>query len=73
MEHIDEIAGFITTKLAASILGVNRERVIQLIREGRVRAKMWSGDVYMVERASVEHYKATNPGRGRPRKQQTEG
>jgi excisionase family DNA binding protein len=59
----------ITTKQAAEILDCTEGHVRLLITRGRIEATLF-GFVYMVDRASVEHYLKHDrqPGRGRPRK-----
>ena len=59
----------ITVKQAAEILDCSEAHVRLLITQGRIEAKPFAR-VYLVNRASVEHYlkHERQPHRGRPRK-----
>lgn len=59
----------ITVKQAAEILDCSEAHVRLLITRDRIEAKPF-GSVYLVNRASVEHYlkHERQPHRGRPRK-----
>lgn len=60
----------ITTNEAAKELGVTRQRVLQLIRDGRLKAKKFA-DVYMIQRADLSNI-AEKP-MGRPPKRKASG
>lgn len=62
----------ITVKQAAAILDCSEAHVRLLITRDRIEAKPF-GSVYLVNRASVEHYlkHERQPHRGRPRKKTT--
>lgn len=52
----------ITTNEAASVLGVTRQRVLQLIQDGRLKAEKF-GNVYMIRRGDLDHIEALPMGR----------
>jgi excisionase family DNA binding protein len=52
----------ITTNEAASVLGVTRQRVLQLIQDGRLKAEKF-GNVYMIRRGDLEHIQSLPMGR----------
>lgn len=52
----------ITTNEAASVLGVTRQRVLQLIQGGRLRAEKF-GNVYVIRRVDLNHIEALPMGR----------
>jgi excisionase family DNA binding protein len=52
----------ITTNEAASLLGVTRQRVLQLIQDGRLKAAKF-GNVYMIRRGDLEHIQSLPMGR----------
>ena len=52
----------ITTNEAASLLGVTRQRVLQLIQDGRLKAEKF-GNVYMIRRGDLEHIQSLPMGR----------
>lgn len=53
---------FITTKEAADSLGVTRQRVLQLIQDGRLKAEKF-GKVYMIRPADLLKIEAKPMGR----------
>ena len=53
---------FITTNEAADELGVSRQRVLQLIQEGRLKAEKFA-NVYMIQRAALAHIEEKPMGR----------
>jgi excisionase family DNA binding protein len=53
---------FISTTEAAARLGVTRQRVLQLIENGRLDAKKFA-NVYMIRLASLENIGDRKPGR----------
>lgn len=54
---------------AAEMLGLSRQRVQQLARDGRLQAVPWSGRSTALTRSSVEAFAAQPRLRGRPRKE----
>lgn len=56
-----------TVKEAAKALGIKEARVRQLCRAGAFGYKV--GRDWLIYPHEVEHYKATRPPRGRPRKE----
>lgn len=60
----------ITTNEAASVLGVTRQRVLQLIQDGRLKAEKF-GNVYMIRRGDLDHIEPLPMGR--PPKAQANG
>ena len=48
--------GWIAVREAADLLHVTKQRVHQLIADGRIRARRFGGNALIVERASVEAY-----------------
>lgn len=52
----------ITTNEAANLLGVTRQRVLQLIQEGRLKAEKF-GNVYMIRRGDLDHIEEKPMGR----------
>lgn len=53
---------YISTTDAAEKLGITRQRVLQLIDDGRLDAKKFAG-VYMIRRASLANVEDRKPGR----------
>lgn len=60
----------ITTTEAARLLGYTRQHVAWLVKRGKLTGERVGAHVYLVDRASVEAYKAAQPHirRGRPPK-----
>ena len=58
--------GYMSTVQAAEELGVNRQRVVALIKQGVLDAER-VGRSYLVTEESVERRKKENPGPGRPK------
>ena len=54
--------GFITTNEAADVLGVTRQRVLQLIADGRLKAEKFA-NVYMIRRPDLDLIEAKPMGR----------
>lgn len=52
----------ITTNEAASVLGVSRQRVLQLIQDGRLKAEKF-GNVYMIRRGDLDRIEPLPMGR----------
>jgi len=52
----------ITTNEAAGVLGVTRQRVLQLIQGGRLKAAKF-GNAYMIRRGDLAHIEAKPMGR----------
>jgi len=52
----------ITTNEAASVLGVTRQRVLQLIQDGRLKAEKF-GNVYVIRRGDLAHIEEKPMGR----------
>lgn len=67
IKRVEEIAGWITTELAGSILGVTERRVRRLAEEGQLRALMIGAKTILVSRRAVEHRRQQPPASGRPR------
>lgn len=61
----DDASDVITISIAARILGVSRQRVHQLVREGRL-AGTWTGSNWVLSRSAVTAYNAQIKGRGGP-------
>lgn len=61
---------FITTNQAAKTLGVTRQRVLQLIQEGRLKAEKFA-NVYMILPGDLENIE--EKPMGRPPKAKTNG
>jgi excisionase family DNA binding protein len=53
---------FITTNEAAGVLGVTRQRILQLIQDGRIRAEKFA-NVYMIRRGDLDHIEEKPMGR----------
>lgn len=60
---------YISTNEAAEQLGISRQRILQLIDDGRLDAKKFA-NVYMIRRASLTNVEDRKPGR--PPKAKTE-
>lgn len=61
---------YITTNEAAGVLGVTRQRVLQLIQDGRLKAEKFA-NVYMIRRGDLDHIE--EKPMGRPPKSKTNG
>jgi excisionase family DNA binding protein len=55
-------ADYITTNEAGDHLGVTRQRVLQLIQDGRLKAEKF-GNVYMIQRADLSNIESKPMGR----------
>jgi excisionase family DNA binding protein len=53
---------YITTKEASGVLGVTRQRVLQLIQDDRIKAEKFA-DVYMIRRVDLNHIEERPMGR----------
>jgi excisionase family DNA binding protein len=53
---------YITTNEAADVLGVTRQRVLQLIQDGRLKAEKFA-NVYMIRRGDLDHIEEKPMGR----------
>jgi excisionase family DNA binding protein len=53
---------YITTNEAAGVLGVSRQRVLQLIQDGRLKAEKFA-NVYMIRRGDLDHIEEKPMGR----------
>jgi excisionase family DNA binding protein len=53
---------YITTIEAAGVLGVTRQRVLQLIQDGRLKAEKFA-NVYMIRRGDLDHIEGKPMGR----------
>lgn len=53
---------YITTKEASDVLGVTRQRVLQLIQDGRIKAEKFA-NVYMIRRRDLNHIEERPMGR----------
>lgn len=60
---------YITTNEAAGVLGVTRQRVLQLIQDGRLKAEKFA-NVYMIRRSDLDNIE--EKPMGRPPKASTE-
>ena len=63
MPSIRELEGWMTTAQVAERLGITRQRVLVLAREGRIRSVMVGGKVNIFDPESVE---ALAEQRGKP-------
>lgn len=54
--------GYISTNEAANVLGITRQRVLQLITAGRLPAEKFA-NVYMIRRADLRQVEERIPGR----------
>ena len=54
--------GYISTNEAAGVLGVTRQRVLQLIADGRLKAEKFA-NVYMIRRADLSRIEERPMGR----------
>jgi excisionase family DNA binding protein len=61
--------GWVQVIQAADALGVTRQRVLQLIDEGKLVAIRFAPRLFLVNENSIEDYKRTRRPRGRPKKQ----
>jgi excisionase family DNA binding protein len=59
---MSEHADFITTNEAAGELGVSRQRVLQLIQDGRIKAEKFA-NVYMIRRRDLSNIEEKPMGR----------
>ncbi len=62
MRAMSRPADYITTNEAAGELGVTRQRVLQLIQDGRIKAEKF-GNVYMIRRGDLAHIEEKPMGR----------
>ena len=53
---------YITTNEAAGVLGVTRQRVLQLIQDGRLKAAKFA-NVYMIRRGDLDNIEEKPMGR----------
>lgn len=53
---------YITTNEAADVLGVTRQRVLQLIQDGRLKAEKFA-NVYMIRRGDLDRIEEKPMGR----------
>ena len=53
---------YITTNEAAGVLGVTRQRVLQLIQDGRIKAEKFA-NVYMIRRGDLDRIEERPMGR----------
>lgn len=61
---------YISTNDAANVLGVTRQRVLQLIQDGRLKAQKFA-NVYMIQRGDLNNIEERPMGR--PPKAQPDG
>jgi hypothetical protein len=54
--------GYISTNDADGVLGVTRQRVLQLIQDGRLKAQKFA-NVYMIRRGGLDHIEEKPVGR----------
>ena len=62
MRGMSRPADYITTNEAAGELGVTRQRVLQLIQDGRIKAEKF-GNVYMIRRGDLANIEEKPMGR----------
>lgn len=53
---------YVSTNDAANVLGVTRQRVLQLIQDGRLKAQKFA-NVYMIRRGDLAHIEEKPMGR----------
>jgi excisionase family DNA binding protein len=53
---------FLSTSQAAAILGVSRQRVVQLVYQGRLKANK-VGNMYIIRKADLAEVANRKPGR----------
>ena len=61
---------YVSTNEAADVLGVTRQRVLQLIQDGRLKAEKFAS-VYMIRRDDLDHIE--EKPMGRPPKSKADG
>lgn len=54
--------GYISTNEAAGVLGITRQRVLQLIMSGRLPAEKFA-NIYMIRRTDLRQVEDRTPGR----------
>ena len=65
--EIDEIAGWVSLRRAAEILGTTDDNVRKLVHRQRIVAQRWGSRELMINKASLETYRQTPLPRGRPK------
>jgi excisionase family DNA binding protein len=73
MEAAMDLKDYVKVTDAASELDVTPRQIRKLIGQGVLRAESLGPRLYLVERTSVNRYKAERRGPGRPSKQETTG
>ena len=63
---------YITTNEAAAELGVTRQRVLQLIQDGRLKAEKFA-NVYMIQRTALSNIEEKPMGRPPKPKEEAKG
>jgi excisionase family DNA binding protein len=63
---------YISTNDAAGVLGVTRQRVLQLIQDGRLKAEKFA-NVYMIRRGDLNHIEEKPMGRPPKSKSKSNG
>lgn len=58
----------ITTKKAATILGVSQSRIRQLIRDGKIMANKVDGSIWVIDNDSFQKFIQKPRPAGRPRR-----
>ena len=66
-----ELMGLISTAQAAERLGISKQRVFQLIQDGRLPAQK-VGPIYVIDAAVLKTVKRMKPGRPRTKKPKEE-
>ena len=65
-EELPEVPEYISTEQAAKLLGISKQRIYQYIEEKRLPA-FRAGNVILLRREAVEHFKPNMTGRPRKR------
>jgi hypothetical protein len=65
---IREINGYITADIAADIAGCTEINIRKMVMRGLIKAVRWGDKTLMIDRVSLETYKAGQPHSGRPPK-----
>lgn len=60
--RIDELAGYVSTERARTLLGgVSEARVRQLVMDGALNAGRWAGHSLMIRESSIQKYLRRHP------------
>jgi hypothetical protein len=66
LPSIHEVDGWVSSKRAAELLGLEGNTIRYLILHGDLRATRWAGHALMVSKESVEVYQQSRRTPGRP-------